>query len=323
MKNRIIYFDTARSVAMLWIVAVWHLSASIDGWETITSPCASIMTICCLATFSYISGFFLSKEIRTKKDVILFYKGRLKRFYPLYFLACLSMLIGHLISGSENLMNTKQFILSLVGASSLLGPAPTTLWYFSMLIFFYLLTPIVNFQKKIVNKLAIIISAYLLIIVCVLLTDGEPRVLSYYPVYFAALLVGPKKNEFNMTRRRVELCAFADYVAFFVFCVLYSKYSSGVLGIIIRTGVAATSVKCFITLSRILSKIIPERIIAFLSYISMCAYLFHGQVFLLYEYLFGKMSLVTAYLFVVPTVFLLSWAIQRLYDILQKKILCH
>lgn len=118
----------------------------------------------------------------------------------------------------------------------------------------------------------------------------------------------------------MNLCAFADYAAFFVLCVLYSKYSSGVLGIIIRTGVAATSVNGFITLSRILTKIIPERTIAFLSYISMCAYLFHGQVFLLYEYLFGKMSLVTAYLFVVPTVFLLSWVIQRLYDMLLKKI---
>ena len=116
---------------MVWIVAYWHLCEylGIDCNNAISST----LTHSVLATFTLFSGFFLGQKAITAHE---FYKKRLLRFYPLFFLACLLMFIG-----GGGIKSFLQFLMSITGLSVFWLPQPPTLWYMAMLMVFYVITP--------------------------------------------------------------------------------------------------------------------------------------------------------------------------------------
>lgn len=88
-------YDNTRAICMIWIVCIWHLSGYIDLFPIeFYSESASYITDSCLAAFSFLSGFFLSKyEIVNKTDFVCFYKRRFIRYYPLFFISALSLTV--------------------------------------------------------------------------------------------------------------------------------------------------------------------------------------------------------------------------------------
>ena len=140
MKDRNLQFDVARVLAMLWIVGIWHLTGymSSENSNLILFYGSSIITDIALATFMFISGFFLSKyEFEKNEDIWIFYKKRLQRFYILFAISAISMWLGGMNPGFGLLCTT------LSGLSSYILPQPKTLWFFSMLFSFYILTPLI------------------------------------------------------------------------------------------------------------------------------------------------------------------------------------
>ena len=87
-NNRLIEFDFCRSICVLWIVGFWHLQyylAPEFQLEGNTWEICRVLTNGVLATFTFLSGFFLKKYTFSNiNDVYDFYKKRLVRFYPLY-----------------------------------------------------------------------------------------------------------------------------------------------------------------------------------------------------------------------------------------------
>lgn len=59
MKKRVLFLDFARMLCMLWIVGVWHMQAYLSDGFAVQNRITENVTIGVLATFTFISGFFL------------------------------------------------------------------------------------------------------------------------------------------------------------------------------------------------------------------------------------------------------------------------
>lgn len=139
-KDRILFLDTARSLAMLWIVCYWHVKDYVEVSET--REALSLfgdfyITDVMLGLFMFLSGFFMAKYTFThERDIANFYKKRLTRFYLLYALSAILLFIIGFNRGFGLLITT------LTVSSTYILPQPQTLWFLSMLASFYILTPL-------------------------------------------------------------------------------------------------------------------------------------------------------------------------------------
>lgn len=140
-------YDIARSFAMIWIVGIYHMSEYVS-LPLHTQQWARIVTWSCLGVFTFISAYFLSGKntFFNFSDIFLFYKKRLLRFYPLFFVAAITMLL-------IDFNDWDQTWRGLLGVSSYYAPQINTLWYISMLIGFYLITPPLVLCGKLQYKL--------------------------------------------------------------------------------------------------------------------------------------------------------------------------
>lgn len=315
-KNRIKFFDCTRALCMLYIIALWHMPEYIKGFS-IVSPYTEIVTKGVLGTFTFISAYFLGKRpINKKSDVLDFYKRRLLRLYPLFFLSCTSLLAIHYLFHVDFILGVKQYNLTLVGLSVIILPAPKTVWYVSMIILFYILTPLFNYLKTPIKQFLCFITVMLpLIVMHYTLGLVDTRVLINFPVFFAGLFLS---NRLNMTDR-------PDWRAYLIGIPLFGLgfWLSLVIGSI---ALAVVAVIGFIMLALEIGKLFAHivfihKVLSFISVGSMVAYLFHRQFFGVVEKLTGHFSILAAYLIVLPVLLAISYGVQIFYDKILNAIL--
>ena len=150
-KSRDLSFDVTRVVCTLWIVGIWHLMNYIPNQApaALTTGIGEPVTITALSCFMFISGYFLRKyPFRDRADVLTFYRKRFSRFYGLYFLSAITLLIGGFFTDKSWFDSYHQFFLTLCGLTTFSPPQPGTLWFMSMLMFFYLVTPFIQYGKS-------------------------------------------------------------------------------------------------------------------------------------------------------------------------------
>lgn len=124
----------------------------------------------------------------------------------------------------------RQIGLSLVGLSCLIKPAPDTLWFYSLLLLFYFVTPFILFDRYCVWGTAVFffrilglflgLFAFHLIFECV-----DIRTFYYYPAYFFGLLGGKFNISILKGRREKVLIALVVYGI----CILVRCSFGGVL----------------------------------------------------------------------------------------------
>ena len=146
--KRDITFDISRSIAALWVVGIWHLlcyDKNIDYANWTTQQITDVF----LAVFMFISGYMLGKyRFGGWDDVKGFYKKRFYRFYVLYVVASITLYVGGTLVGNQMYTSTEQLVLSFLGLNVLFPPHLGTLWFISMIMFFYLITPLLSYQQK-------------------------------------------------------------------------------------------------------------------------------------------------------------------------------
>ena len=162
MDKRKPEFDCIRALCMVWIVAVWHMAYYVPQISFVeNSMMARKITNGVLATFMFCSGMFCGREgINNLQEVKNFYIKRFIRIYPLFFVSCVSMLI----LGS---FSRRTFIFTVSGLAYITGERPLTIWFLSMLIFFYVLTPVIIYKKnkyRVFTKCVLILGLYTTII---------------------------------------------------------------------------------------------------------------------------------------------------------------
>lgn len=183
MKNRILLFDIMKALCVIEIVAFWHMFdyTSISPYEV---PLGGCLTSAVLAAFAFASGFFLGKK---EVDVKTFYVSRLKRF----MLPLLTSLLMLYAFGFGNIDSLKMVVYSVTGLSCFIPPMATTLWFFSMMILCYLVTPFLLCGIKHLSRSKRMLSILLrglLVYALIIVLGGNPRVEHYFLFYVFGMI---------------------------------------------------------------------------------------------------------------------------------------
>lgn len=308
-KDRLYQFDLCRVICVIWIVGFWHLQYYVSEsyrLQGVVYEYCKIITNCILACFTFLSGFFLAKyNFFQKEDIGMFYKKRLLRFFPLLLVSVLSLVC---IGGGH----VSQIIPTMLGYSLFTSRPIQTLWYFSMLILFYFLTPILKFTISNCTKTAWGII-FIFLFVAISLKYADVRLLMYFPFYVIGLNM-EKDSFLKILKRKFCILWFLLFLISLVcsqiMICMYVCMASGVLFLL--------------SVSMLLYHPMFERAITIMAYASMCAYLFHRQLYgiivfcIRYFSSIDYMPLLVA-ICSVCVLFGISWFVQFQYDKLVKK----
>lgn len=268
-KNRYIELDAVRAICALYIVAVWHMNQYLVSGLKFTGNllnCLHNVTLAVLATFVFISGLLLHRyQFHSLNNVMTFYKKRLKRFLNLLCIASTTYLVFSWIS-------IGQFAQILTGSNLIIGPSVPTLWFFSMMILFYIITPFVGqIWKNKILRYSVVFAIYMVFILLNKYFGADFRLLLYFPVYIAGLYLGVENLYRTFAKNSMQLVALV-FIAVFML-----PYSSVVCNYVSVSG----GTLFMIALSFWICKCKNDRlfcILSFLSTSSMVAYLFHRQM---------------------------------------------
>jgi len=246
-----------------------------------------------------------------------FYKKRLQRFWIPFFVSALILHIASLAIHHPWFNSHWHFLATIMGFSIFTPPSPGTIWYISMLMTFYMITPFILYLKSIWWKL--FISALLVIGMDVLVAefDLNIRVTYYLPVYLSSLLI-PSLWIQKIRNMRFPFLLLLLIVLFFTIYVVQIRWLTVVASLIIGP-------VCLIPISQFLAKY--PFICKFsdaVSYSSMNMYLFHRHIYMALVLFFslcgigsfhGMKTSFWLLLFVaLPIVVLSSFYLQRAYD---------
>lgn len=312
---RIGYIDTARVFSIYWIVFVSHLISYLDV-SIKTYWCEELydITRSCLAAMMFISGYLLSKNrFDSWDDVKSFYFRRAKRFYLLYSVSAITLYYLHFNEGYSMLFTT------LLGISSYIPPQPGTLWFLSMLMSFYLITPLL---AKLLNNRSFKKSAFFIFLLGLALCFFEyffsfdKRLHIHLLCYAIGFRLGGA-DLLPIILNKIWLGIIV--VAISVFIITYRCTGNFVYDVDAILGLFS-----LLYLSKWVSTPFITKIMLFLSYGTMCVYLFHRQIFIVYDYICrhyinqtgssGYTSLWFAIMVIIPSTIIFSYLIQLAYD---------
>lgn len=307
---RVKFFDCTRALCMLYIIGLWHMQEYLLEHINIVSPITEMITKGVLGTFTFISAYFLGKRpIRRWRDVLDFYKRRLLRLFPLFFISCTSFLAIHYLFHVDFISGIQQYVLTLVGLSVIFPPAPQTVWYVSMIILFYLITPLINYLTEPWKKFLCFLTIMLpLIVLHLTLNLVDNRVLINFPVFFAGLFLSGHLKMTDSPNWKAYIIGIPVFGLGLWLSILFGSIS-----------VTLVAVCGFIMLALEIGKLcvylkFVERILYYISFGSMVAYLFHRQFFGAVEKWLGHFPVAVAYLIILPVLLLISYGVQLLYD---------
>ena len=313
MKERVLSLDVARVLCVMWIVCFWHMNQYMENnyrfflAESDSYDIYWYITNGVLACFTLLSGFFMSqKKIEGFDDIIYFYKKRFKRFFiPLFITSLLLVPLKYL--------TIFQVLTTCLGISQFVSPPyPKTLWFFSMMIFFYLFTPFVLYIKRHNEKYGILalVLIYVLLIAGVVIYNIDKRLIEYYVFYAVPFLLRKPQSLIPLPYTR------SIYIVFVLIAIILCIQLPNVdrdYQVFIWNFVTCYVILYFSSLIALFKILNMGKIIMLLSYSSMFAYLFHREVYIASTLLLGKYTYVEAALFAC-ILFILSYYGQYYYD---------
>lgn len=321
--NRSLRIDFLKGICMFYITAIFHLTGYLGGSYYLFNNVYGNSIMCsCLGTFSLLSGILLGGKYScgTIKDVVFFYKKRLLRFYPLFLLATICLyLIGF--------NNFKTSINALLGLAPFVSPRAYTLWYISMIMIFYLLSPLVLTNN---NKQRIIRCVLLFIFWCLLywLIEFHSISIDFRFIFnllcflFGVCIVRYKKKIFDSSifKRYKTILYYCTITLYLILLLYLNTMEKGALFKLSKLLVDYLGILVLIVLSDIIKINRFRKAIYFLGYISMSFYLFHRFTYWACLSIFKPENIILLffYLFLisVPIGLCFSYYIQKAYDII-------
>lgn len=311
-QARDLQFEYIRIIATLWIVGVWHMPNFVDVSNLLPAMDElGYVTTCMLATFMFISGYFLSKyTFNTKAEILSFYKKRLTRFFPLFFIS--AILLYRLGINPDPL----QLLFTLTGLSSYFGHQSATIWFISLLFSLYMCTPLISWLLGKINmiflKLFSVVAFSIVFIYALSCSpfDYDYRITYTMPFYGLGLVLGRETIIKDLSSKW--------YVMFFSGALLVVLHYTRIRGISFLYIDTVVAMMLFFCLCYWLSHFFHAvKIISMLSYATMAMYLFHRPIF----HLANKYILDTDvceihqfYFILMPLMIILSYFIQLTYD---------
>jgi peptidoglycan/LPS O-acetylase OafA/YrhL len=310
--ERIAAIEYLRALCVLYIVGFWHLFDYTSAFsDTLLSliPITERITYTTLALFVFISGYLLGGKKNKALSTSLFLKKRLLRIIPLYFLA---IFLFYLFS----IDHSSTLLKALLGISMFYGPAPQTLWFICMLLFFYAITP---FLLKIVDApikfFATTFTFFLIIIASKACFNGiDPRQILYFPAFILGLYCA----NFGFSRKpTIQTAAYASLIIGLAISTI--QFSSSALTTLkFIPFVTAASYLVFSLCEKYGRHFKNNTTICILSYASFSMYLFHRPIFIAMQKLYYPSNPIWQALYLAGPCLLIiiatAWSIQKIYD---------
>lgn len=314
LNKRNYQLDLARALCVLYIIGIWHFNGYLHEsfhYSGNTLVYLHKVTYIVLGTFTFLSGFFCGKYSFAKiADLKDFTKKRFKRFFLL-------LLFSSTLYFAFRWICFHQLIQIITGTNLFFGDSVPTLWFFSMIIFFYAITPLIkcNFKNDKWNYLiAVLIWIVLLSLSYKQLIDD--RLCLYYPFYVGGAFYNRSMIFGKNIKSKISI-----YLCLIISLVVLVIYTNNVIAdyIIILLGIILIIALSYFAYS---PQLLP--IILFLSEGSMVAYLYHRQIFgifkLLSKLIYGHIWLnIGVAIIALISTFILSYYFQKIYNVLIQK----
>ena len=198
-RTRVIELDLLRALAIIMVV-IGHLTAYLAVPQLMTFSvlaASSFLLLFGLAQFFFLSGFVLQYNYGSTvtKDLGTFFKKRLVRIYPLYWLSIITaflLLTRHI--GNEYILSRSDLLISLSGLQAILSPRFVdpifTNWFVGVILILYLLFPLLMYLSN--KGMNIITASFLILLPLIALRVAfdlvDFRFFLYYGIFVAGIL---------------------------------------------------------------------------------------------------------------------------------------
>lgn len=318
-ETRLIEYDFLRILAIGYIVGFWHLD---DYAQNIfKSNFTEILTYVFLGLFMYLSGFLLARRygyFHSKSDLWYFIRKRFLRIYPLYIFALFLFLIFFHI-------DFKSFLLNFILVGTLINKPIFTLWFISIILFYYLLFPFFIYKYNICKSIALtLFICSSLIFIHLNLNLIDKRLPIYLPVFVFGIVTA--KNEVLLNFIKDVRFIFISLTICFAASKFFLAYQISILSFVLMPTFMITAIPPLLFLAQKVSKNISNReILTNISSASFCMYLLHRIIYFVLIKLFHPESNVftLCYLFIfgMPLIYFISKQVQHYYDYYLQKII--
>ena len=329
-------FDVARATCMIYVIFLHLYDYVYDvkvGTVIVDIPALATIVDACLGLFTFSSGYLLgSKFIFGKQshvNVWGFYKKRILRIFPLFFLSAVVLwLIG--------LNGTRQTLNGLLCISPFVTPRPKTLWYIPVILLCYAVTPIISRDtlKSRIRNCLVVYALLLCISRFIPTTDGR---LLFNVFFYMVGVITSSCFDWKMNFRYGRLMEILIILVFILLlCIgqmndnfdlkLYRRIVGGV-GVFAWLFVCEYISNLFfdsVNGNKDRWKVWIRKLIGFISYASMACYMFHRLFFWASERMFNPSEPWVKWLYmagmVFPVMLILSYHIQKSYDTIVEKM---
>lgn len=318
-------FDVVRVVCMTYIIAYFHLYGYV--YPQGQTPVSVAMAHACLGLFTFVSGYLLGKKYSFGKhgncDVGSFFTKRILRVVPLFVISSIALYIINFNSAGATWNG-------LLCISPFVDPKPLTLYYIPIILWCYLITPLISRHGVSWRLISCLTLFVFLLVACFLFPSIDNRFVFDVFFYFVGIISAScfdwKINtSYGKTIKTIIL------LLFLVLIVVSSHFSllNGTIG---QMAVGAVGVFVILFICNDASLFLFERhsiqgnkakvyvckIINVVSYASMACYLFHRLFYWLVEILWNPSDVFAKWLYmavmVYPVIVALSYVIQSSYD---------
>lgn len=329
-------FDVVRATCMIYLIFVHLYDYVYDvkvGTAIVDVPVLAPIVDACLGLFTFSSGYLLGSKYKFGKqsdvNVGSFYKKRILRIIPLFVLSAVVLwLIG--VNG------TRQTLNGLLCISPFVTPRPKTLWYIPVILFCYAITPIIS-RDTLKNRIRNCLIVYALLLgVNRLIPTTDIRLL--FNVFFYMVgVISSTSIDWKMNFRYGKLIKLLTVLVFIV--LVYIGQMNDIFHIqLFRKTVGGVGVFAWLFLCEYVSDLFFSSVndmknrwktqvccvISYISYASMACYMFHRLFFWMGEQVWNPSVIWINWLYmgalVFPVMIVLSYYIQRYYDLLIKKV---
>ena len=156
-------FDVVRVICMTYLIAFFHLYGYIypQGGTPFYTPASTALAHACLGLFTFVSGYLLGRKYcfgqMGNSDAWTFYKKRILRIIPLFVLSSIALwLIDY--NDADATWN------GLLCISPFVDPKPMTLYYIPIILWCYLVTPLIS-RSRLRWRICGCISFFVLLLV--------------------------------------------------------------------------------------------------------------------------------------------------------------
>lgn len=326
-------FDIARVICMTYIVTYVHLYEYIyphDQTATYFYVCVA-MAHACLGVFTFVSGYLLGKKYcfgqQGNVDVWKFYEKRLLRVIPLFIVASILLWLVDFNDADATLNG-------LLCISPFVNPKPRTTYYIPIILWCYLVTPLVSRHGLKWRVWTCLSLMGLLVAARCVFPSIDPRMVFNVFFYFVGIVTAACFDwKLNTSYGPAVKTIAGLALALLITAAIHFSLSStswqmvvGAIGVLVILFVCEDMSKLLFDTQNTRQggvKSFAAKIICWVSYASMACYMFHRFFYWLAERIWNPSEACVKWIYMVglvfPVILVISYVIQKLYDSLVQK----